>query len=86
MTSMSLRGQSSARPYPPIATSESPEVAVPAACCEELGEPAVDEIAVGAAPAPPGERLVGEQRTAFEAHVSGCYGPPGDVTALDRHP
>ena len=83
---MSLRGQSSARPYPPIATSESPGSLGTCGVLEELGEPAVDEIAVGAAPAPPGERLFGEQRTAFEAHVFGCYGPSGDAPRCDRHP
>ena len=41
----------------------------PSGVLQELGEPLVDQIAVGTTPPAPGERLVGEQRTAFEAHA-----------------
>ena len=57
----------------------------PSGVMQELGEPPIDQIAVRSTPRATGERLVGEQRTALEAHALMLRAPTGSVVAAG-HP
>ena len=49
----------------------------PSGAMQELGEPPIDQIAMRSTPRVTGERLVGEQRTALEAHAPMLRAPIG---------